>query len=238
MENNRICVIVGASGEPLSQDQILTGGKSFIIAADGGHSRLKELSIEPDVLIGDFDSLAETAPHEAGKILRFPVEKDDTDTMLAVRYGLEHGFRRFLLLCCLGGRRLDHSIATVQTLGFIAGHGGVGIACNTGEGTDGENGEEILLAVKNSRVVFPEGMKGDLSVFSLTGSSVGVDIENLKYSVKNAELTSLFPLGVSNSFIGKSSSVSVTDGVTLIYFRRCGTAYEDLFGFVSENSDR
>ena len=236
MKTDKICVIVGASGEPVSKDQIVTGGKHLVIAADGGQLKLRELGIMPDVLIGDFDSFEETPVFGAGKILKYPIEKDDTDTMLAVRYGLENGYRNFLLLSCIGGKRLDHSIATIQTLGFIAENGGIGIACDGRKDICGE--EQLLLAVKNSRIVFPKKMKGDLSVFSLTGSSVGVDIENLKYSVKNAELTSLFPLGVSNSFIGKSSSVSVTDGVTLIYFRRCGTAYEDLFGFVSENSDR
>ena len=232
MKTDKICVIVGASGEPVSKDQIVTGGKHLVIAADGGQLKLRELGIMPDVLIGDFDSFEETPVLSAGKILKYPIEKDDTDTMLAVRYGLENGYRNFLLLSCIGGKRLDHSIATVQTLGFIAENGGIGIACDGRKDICGE--EQLLLAVKNSRIVFPEKMKGDLSAFSLTGRCSGVDILNLKYRACNTELTSLFPLGVSNSFVGKSAEISVSEGVLLLYFKRCGMPFEDVFGFVED----
>jgi len=64
-----------------------------IIAADGGLRHTRNLGITPDVILGDFDSLG-FEPEGANV---FPVEKDDTDAMLAVRRGLAMGYREFLL---------------------------------------------------------------------------------------------------------------------------------------------
>ena len=65
----------------------------FIIAADGGWLACRKAGITPDLLLGDFDSLS-TQP-DFPNILRVPVEKDDTDTMLAVKTGLERGETEF-----------------------------------------------------------------------------------------------------------------------------------------------
>lgn len=65
----------------------------FIIAADGGWLACRKTGITPDLLLGDFDSLS-TQP-DFPNILRVPVEKDDTDTMLAVKTGLERGETEF-----------------------------------------------------------------------------------------------------------------------------------------------
>ena len=95
---------------------------AFVIAADGGLKHLQQLNIPPDVIIGDFDSLGYT-PKDARV---FPVEKDDTDSMLAVRHGLREGCRRFILYGSLDGPRLDHTVANLQTLLFLAHNGATG----------------------------------------------------------------------------------------------------------------
>ena len=62
----------------------------YILAADGGLRHLETLSLKPHAILGDFDSLG-YVPQGAAV---FPVEKDDTDAMLAVRHGLERGSSR------------------------------------------------------------------------------------------------------------------------------------------------
>ena len=114
------CIIFCAAGfdglaEPLAEDD-------FVIAADGGLEHTKKLGITPDVVLGDFDSLGFTP--EGANV--FPVEKDDTDAMLAVRRGLERGCRQFLLYGSLDGPRLDHTVANFQTLQFLADRGASG----------------------------------------------------------------------------------------------------------------
>ena len=93
------CVIV-AGGDcgpigPLKKDD-------FVIACDRGCQYCQDEGVAPDLLLGDFDSWAGELP--AGvPVLRYPVEKDDTDTMLAIRWAIEHGYDELRLCCALGG---------------------------------------------------------------------------------------------------------------------------------------
>ena len=179
----------------------------FVIAADGGLQHTQKLGIVPDVILGDFDSLGFTP--EGANV--FPVEKDDTDAMLAVRRGLELGFGEFWLYGSLDGPRLDHTIANFQTLQFLADRGAVGYLIGN---------QYILTVVKNGSITFPEGREGTVSVFCLGPDAEGVDLEGLYYPLKNGTLTAGFPLGVSNHFTGKEANISVKNGSLLVLWDR------------------
>ena len=97
--------------------------QDFVIAVDGGLRYLAECGIEPDFLMGDFDSLGEDFADTVAKyrgmgkehFLQLPVVKDDTDTMAAARLGIQRGYKEFLMYGAMGGR-LDHTIANIQTM--------------------------------------------------------------------------------------------------------------------------
>ena len=93
--------------------------EDYIIAADGGLNHTNNLGITPNGILGDFDSLG----YMPEGSLVFPVEKDDTDAMLAIRKGLELGYREFYLYGSLDGPRLDHTVANFQALQFLCDHG-------------------------------------------------------------------------------------------------------------------
>ena len=95
-----------------------------VIAADGGWEPCRGEGLTPDLLLGDFDSL-HTVPDFA-HIRRVPVEKDDTDMMLAIKEGLARGETEFHLYGGMGGRRTDHTIANLQCLLYLAEHGAQG----------------------------------------------------------------------------------------------------------------
>ena len=201
------CVIFCAAGfsgllEPLAD--------AFVIAADGGLQHTKKLGVAPDVILGDFDSLG-YVPEGANV---FPVEKDDTDAMLAVRHGLAVGCREFLLYGSLDGKRLDHTVANFQTLQFLADNGGFGYLI----------GEDYLVTVvKDGAVTFPAGAEGILSVFCMGADAEGVTIEGAQYGLTEGTLSAGFPLGVSNHFTGKPATVTVAEGKLLLLFdRSCG----------------
>lgn len=179
----------------------------FVIAADGGVRHVEKLNITPHVILGDFDSLGYT-PVGANV---FPVEKDDTDAMLAVRHGLKLGYREFILYGSLDGPRLDHTVANFQTLQFLADHGAagylVGKTC-------------IATVVKDGTVAFPAGKEGTISVFCLGADAHGVTIEGLHYPLKKGILTAGFPLGVSNHFTGETAKITVENGSLLILWDR------------------
>ena len=186
------------------------GPESFVIAADGGLRHTEKLGIAPDAVLGDFDSLG-FCPEGANV---FPVEKDDTDAMLAVRLGLERGCGEFLLYGSLDGPRLDHTVANFQTLQFLADHGAAGyLIGNT----------TMVTVVKNGKITFPAGLSGTISVFCMGPDAVGVTEKGLFYGLENGTLSSGFPLGVSNHFTGEAAEISVKNGSLLVLWeRKCG----------------
>lgn len=199
------CVIFCAAefdalARPLAEDD-------FVIAADGGLRHTEKLGIVPQEILGDFDSLGYT-PTGANV---FPVEKDDTDAMLAVRRGLELGYREFVLYGSVDGSRLDHTVANFQTLQFLADRGAVGYLV----------GKDFLIAVvQNGAIAFPAGCRGTLSVFCLGSDASDVTLEGLYYPLKNGTLTAGFPLGVSNHFAGDPARISVGRGSLLVLWQR------------------
>ena len=136
-----------------------------------------------------------------------PVEKDDTDAMLAVRRGLDLGYREFLLYGSLDGPRLDHIIANFQTLQFLCDRGAFGYLAGN---------QYLVTVVKNGELRFPAGAKGTVSVFCLGEDARGVSLEGLHYPLEKGTLTAGFPLGVSNHFTGKPARIRVEAGSLLV----------------------
>jgi len=186
------------------------GEKDFVIAADGGLRHTEKLGLIPNEIIGDFDSLGFVP--EGSNV--FPVEKDDTDAMLAVRRGLDAGCREFLLYGSLDGPRLDHTVANFQTLQFVADHGGIGYLIGS---------TTIACVLKNGSLCFHSGKSGTISVFCSGADAHGVTLQGLYYPLENGILTPGFPLGASNHFTGEKAAISVRKGSLLIIWERsCG----------------
>ena len=179
----------------------------LVIAADGGFSFLQKSNIQFDILLGDFDSLG-YIPRDSRV---FPVEKDDTDAMLAVRRGLDLGYREFILYGSLDGPRLDHTVANFQTLQFLCDHGAFG--CLAGNDT-------LVTVVKNGTLRFPAGCEGTVSVFCMGADAEGVTLKGLYYPLEQGKLTAGFPLGVSNHFTGDPAEISVEQGSLLVLWDR------------------
>lgn len=181
----------------------------YIIAADGGLRHTEKLGLTPHMVIGDFDSLG-YIPRDATV---FPVEKDDTDSMLAIRKGLEMGYRTFLLYGSLDGPRLDHTVANFQALAFLRQHGARGYLI-------GER--QIVTLMENESLVFPNP-RGDFSVFCMGAPARGITLTGFHYPLTDGTLTADFPLGVSNHFTQSRAEVRVEKGqLLLIYSREAG----------------
>ena len=201
----KTCLIFCAADFDTPAEQIRKD--DYIIAADGGLRHTQKWNLTPDDILGDFDSLGYTP--EGANV--FPVEKDDTDAMLAVRRGLSLGYDRFLLYGSIDGPRLDHTVANFQTLQFLADHGATGYLI----------GKDVICTVlKNGTLSFPAGKSGTVSVFCLGPDAHKVSIRGLYYPLSNGTLTAGFPLGVSNHFTEKPAEISVGDGSLLILRER------------------
>lgn len=198
--------IIFCAGE-LADMPFLPGAEDLVIAADGGLRHCRGLEIVPDVILGDFDSLGQIP---AGAQV-FPVEKDDTDSMLAVRRGLELGYRRFVLYGALDGPRLDHTIANLQTLNFLANQGATGYLVGL---------QYMATVVRDGAIRFPASAEGIISLFCMGADATGVTIRGLQYCLSDGVLTAGHPLGVSNHFVGESSQITIKNGNLLAIYDR------------------
>lgn len=204
-----ICYIAGAMPlEPALAPQPNEG--DLVIAADGGYASLTKLGVTPHLVVGDFDSLGRVPEHP--EVHRLPCEKDDTDTGYAIKTALARGYTRFVLLGGMGGR-LDHTVANLQLLGYLAEQGAVGILAGKGQ---------AATVVTNGSFTFPAACSGYCSVFCQSGTARGVTLEGLKYPLTDAQLTESFPIGVSNEFLGVPARVRVKDGALLLIWETQG----------------
>jgi len=194
-----ICYIFGAVPTQCSFDR---KNDDIVIAADGGYRQPG--CAKPDFVVGDFDSLGYVPEREG--VVRHPVHKDDTDTMLAVKLGLEKGYDRFIICGGLGGR-LDHTEANIQALAYLRAHHAKG--CLAGD-------QECAALLFNDFISFSGGFSGTVSVFAYGAQASGVTLKGLEYPLENATLTCDFPLGVSNAFTGVPAEISVLNGRLLV----------------------
>lgn len=198
-----ICYIAGAGRSDLISLQLKEN--DLTIAADGGFDFFQKSGIQPAILLGDFDSI-ENLPAVTDQVIRYPTEKDDTDMMLAIKVGLSHGYRTFVLFGGLGNR-IDHTLANIQSLVYLAKKDAIGFLY--GNGT-------YITAIRNAWLVFPKRKDGILSVFAHNQTVRGVTLNGLKYPLTNATLYNNIPLGVSNEFIGKEAKISVEKGTLVV----------------------
>ena len=198
----RRCVIFTARCDGDANDAYAPGEKDYILCADAGYEIARQLGVKPDVVIGDFDSMP--AP-QGENIIRHPVEKDEPDSMLCVNYGLQMGIKDFLIVGGIGGR-LDHTLANLQTLIYIAEHGAKG---------ELRDGNVCISAVKNGGIRVRR-TSGKLGVFALSGRCEGVYIRGAKYNVEDAVLTPDYPLGMGNDFVEDFAEIGVRKGTLLV----------------------
>lgn len=212
------CILICA-GE-LGLEAIPVEEADFVIAVDGGLGYCTALRIEPDLILGDFDSvderetemIASLQAQGSRRLVRLPREKDDTDTIAALKEGLRQGYTEFCIYGGMGGR-FDHTLANIQALLFLRNHGARGcLADSVGE----------MHILKDEKIRFQRSMKGILSLFSLVEESRGVTIEGMKYLLDQATVRNDFPVGISNEFIGEEASVAVEHGTLL-----CAILYDN-----------
>lgn len=203
------CIVIGAGDLTVNRLEY-DPEKDYLIAVDGGIMYCQILEVEPDLLLGDFDSVNEEWKEAINTIaLRVPEkveqlcpEKDDTDMYAALKRGLEAGYRDFRIYGGTGGR-LEHTIANIQCLLFLKHQGAKGYIMD---------GSGMMLVVENESVSFRREMEGYLSVFSLGKEARGVTLTGLKYPLDGYTMKNDYPIGISNEFIGEEATVTVEDG--------------------------
>ena len=212
------CVIITSFQSAALKESFAFREDDFVICADGGYAHARREGIIPKVVIGDFDSMdfdvmeddLKNLDADQCRILRVAAEKDDTDTMICLKFAIEQGFDEIFMIGGLGGR-LDHTVANLQTMSY---------SLDCGKSiwfVDGKN----LAALRNPGSFSVDRIEGfKLSLLSFSECCEGVCIKGVKYPLKDYRLTNSFPLGVSNEFVDEKADVSHTTGKLLIILSR------------------
>ena len=201
-DNARRCVIYTAlcEGDPRAAHAPAPG--DYILCADGGWHTAGRAGVRPDAVLGDFDSSDEPALEN---VERYPVEKDDTDTMLCVKRALAMGFDDILIVGGFGGR-LDHTMANFQALNYAAHRGARAMMAD---------GLRWAAVVRNGAMSVPR-RNGKLGVFALDGICRGVSIRGTRYEARDIALSNANPMGACNDFAADCAEISVQEGSVLV----------------------
>ena len=198
-----VCHVVGAGDFTAGLLKKKEG--DIVIACDGGYGYLKSFGIPCDICVGDFDSLGYT-PNFSNTI-RLPKEKDVTDMEAGIRLGMEQGYESFVLYGALGGRRLSHTVANLQSaLGIVK----KGMTCNIID----ENCDIVILS--DEEKAFENTGYSYVSVFAMDGVA-RVTLCGFKYDGEEILLTQGYPLGVSNEFCEKTGRIKVAGKIAIIF---------------------
>ena len=186
--------------------ELARGRKVF--AVDKGIEICRDLNVVPEILIGDFDSAESSAVDWARakkiQIERHPVDKDFTDTQLALNLVDE---KNFVVVTGIFGGRFDHLFSNVLTCAAAKNR-----CCLADE-------REIIFFVNGGEsftVNFFSRPKA-LSLLPVTEICEGVTIKNVHWELDGATLRQNFPNAVSNRVESAEIKISVASGTLAVY---------------------
>jgi len=199
------CVIVG--GADINNYEYIKSclhNDDFIVFCDSGLKHLEALQVKSGLIVGDFDS--HDNPHLDVETIVLPCEKDDTDTVFAVKEAVKRGYNEFLLIGVVGAR-LDHTLGNVSILLYLDSLGKKGTIID----------DYSEMEIVSSEPVYIDDSFAYFSLLNISGIAKGITIENAKYPLNNAEITCEYQYGVSNEVTpGMTAKVTVKEGKLLL----------------------
>jgi thiamine pyrophosphokinase len=183
------------------REQIAAFSGDVIICADSGYNHAVNMGLTPDLAVGDFDSSEAPAGVE---FIKYPAEKDQTDTEIALAHAREWGAYAFLFVG-VTGTRADHTLANIFLLYDCL------LRDERAEIIDEHNSIKMI----NSSLEI-KGKKGDILSLVPVQNCAGVCTENLAYPLENAELKFGESRGVSNVMLGETAGVRLAEGLLLV----------------------
>lgn len=207
-----LIVAGGKTDENFAREMILQGGYEFIVAVDSGLNFFYQAGIEPDIVVGDFDSVGEDVldyyrDHEHVEICMLNPEKDDTDTEFSIREAIRRGANKITLMGGTG-TRVDHLLGNVSLLG-------IGLEENVSiELVDPYN--RIRMVDCGIEIRKKEQFGNFLSVIPYSDIVTGVTLEGVKYPLTNHTMGGYNSLGISNEIVADTAKISFEKGILLV----------------------
>ena len=198
------CVIIGGA-EIKNYNRIKSklNENDYFIFCDSGLKHQKMLNINANLIIGDFDSISK--PETNVETVVLPTVKDDTDTFYAVKEAIKKGFNKFLLIG-VTGNRLDHTLGNISALLYLYKQ----------EKTATIIDDYSVMQIVGKEPISIEKAKY-FSLLNISGTATGVNIENAKYPLNDAQINSEYSYCISNELIkNQKAKVYVKNGQMLL----------------------
>lgn len=198
------CVIVG--GADINNYEYIKSclrNDDFIVFCDSGLKHLKSLQVNPGLIVGDFDS--NDNPHLGVETIVLPCEKDDTDTVFAVKEAIKRGFDDFLLIGVVGAR-LDHTLGNVSSLLYLDSLGKKGYIID----------DYSEMEIVSNKPAYIENSFSFFSLLNISGTAKRVTIKNAKYPLNDGEISCEYQYGISNEVVGEIAEISIREGKLLL----------------------
>ncbi len=204
MKQKRCVIIGGAEIKNYARVNSYLKSDDFCVFCDSGLKHMEPLQLTPDLIIGDFDSW--TNPGLNAETIILPREKDDTDTVYAIKEAIRRGFETFLLIGA-AGERLDHTLVNVYALLMLDSAG------RQAKLIDDYSEMEII---SDAPAYIPDTF-AYFSLLNISGTAKGITIEHAKFPLENGEITCEYQYGTSNEVLpGQTAKVSVQEGKLLL----------------------
>lgn len=198
------CVIVG--GADINNYEYIKSclrNDDFIVFCDSGLKHLESLRVNPGLIVGDFDS--HDNPHLGVETIVLPCEKDDTDTVFAVKEAIKRGFDDFLLIGVVGAR-LDHTLGNVSSLLYLDSLGKKGYIID----------DYSEMEIVSNKPAYIENSFSFFSLLNISGTAKRVTIKNAKYPLNDGEISCEYQYGISNEVVGEIAEISIREGKLLL----------------------
>jgi thiamine pyrophosphokinase len=206
--------VLVCSGDPSPVDARWLDGAELVVAVDGGAAWLSSIGQQPELLIGDLDSVdAELIRRlEAASVTVEPhaTEKDSSDLELAVASALRRGADEIVVLGAFGGERLDHEIANVLLLaGERQGGSATGMRLVRG-------GTAVRVLRGDGELSIEASIGSLVTLLSLGQVAKGITTTGLRYPLRDETLHLGSSRGLSNEVSEAQASVRLRHGALLI----------------------
>lgn len=177
-----------------------------VVCADGAYNYLKSYNANPNILLGDFDSIV--AVPKGVELKKFPVDKDYTDGHLAVLEMKERGVDEIEIYGAYGGRP-DHEFANYALLA---------LASSLGMSAVIKGAYDIHFVT--DKILLDTDVNVTVSLVPYSDTAHIISSKGLKFDASSLTLNKIHLIGMSNTTISDKIYVELSEGSILLFVQR------------------
>lgn len=205
-------LIIG-SGSDIDKSCIENINIDYVVCADGGLEKVKNLNLTPNLILGDFDSVDYSVLENYKSLnietITFPSEKDYTDMELAIEHAVKKGFKDIILVGA-SGTRLDHTVANMLLIEkYYKKHINIKII---------DNNNIIQMVTNNMTIPYRENYY--VSIIPFSENIEGLTLKGFKYPLNEINVEIGSTLCISNEICEDVGIIKINKGNAFVFISR------------------